>query len=80
MQLHMAVKGLAIIQGEITSTLKEIIKKAELLQHNEELGEEVNNLLGMISYSLSELIDLFKHKNNLTLQIEKLRQIEMGFL
>jgi hypothetical protein len=51
-----------------------------LLQYNEELGEEVNHLLRMISYSLNELIDLFEHKNNLALQIEKLRQIEMGFL
>ena len=43
MQLHMAVKALAVLQGEITCNLREIIKKAELLHEKEEAGEEANH-------------------------------------
>ena len=36
MQLHMAVKALAILQGEINCTLDQLVKKAKLLQEKEE--------------------------------------------
>ena len=52
LQLHMAVKTLAILQGEIICNLKELVKKAELLRKKEELGEEANYLLEMISESV----------------------------
>ena len=62
MQLHMAVKTLAILQGEIVCNLKELIKKAKLLLEKTEEGEEVNYLLEMISDNLNELDGLFERK------------------
>ena len=80
MQLHMTVKALAVLQGEITCNLREIIKKAELLREKEEAGVEANHLLGMISDNLNELIELFERKKNLARQIEDLKRTETGLL
>jgi len=59
MQLHMAVKALAILQGEINCTLDQLVKKAKLLQEKEEEGKEANHLLEVISGNLNEVVDLF---------------------
>ena len=80
MQLHMAVKSLAIMQGEINCKLDELIKKAKLLQEKEKEGEEANYLLEMISDNLGELTDLFKQRKNLSYQIEKLKRNEKDLL
>ena len=80
MQLHMAVKELAVLQGEINCKLKEIVTKAELLRENEELGQEADYLLGMISVNFNELTQLFEQKKNLVRKVEDLRQTETGLL
>ena len=80
MQLHMAVKALAIMQGEINCKLDELIKKARVLQEKEEEGEEANYLLEMISDNLNELVDLFEQRNNLCNQIENLKRNEKDLL
>jgi len=80
MQLHMAVKSLAIMQGEINCKLDELIKKAKLLQEKEKEGEEANYLLEMISDNLGELTDLFKQRKNLRYQIENLKRNEKDLL
>ena len=80
MQLNMAVKTLAIMQGEINCKLDELIKKAKLLQEKEEEGEEANYLLEMISDNLGELTDLFKQRKNLRYQIENLKRNEKDLL
>jgi hypothetical protein len=73
MQLHMAVKALAVMQGEINCKVDELIKKTILLQEKEKEGKEANYLLEMISDNLNELGDLFKQRNNLRNQIENLK-------
>ena len=80
MQLHMAVKTIAIMQGEINCKLDELIKKAKLLQEKEEEGEEANYLLEMISDNLGELTDLFKQRKNLRYQIENLKRNEKDLM
>jgi hypothetical protein len=45
MQLHMAVKALATLRGEINCKEDELIKKAELVQEKEKAGEEADYLL-----------------------------------
>ena len=80
MQLHMAVKSLAIMQGEINCKLDELIKKAKLLQEKEKEGEEANYLLEMISDNLNELGDLFKQRKNLRNQIENLKRNEKDLM
>ena len=40
LQLHMAVKSLAIFQGEINCKIDELIKKTKILQEKEEEGEK----------------------------------------
>jgi hypothetical protein len=72
LQLHMAVKSLAVIQGEINCKLKELVKKTELITEKEEKGEESNSLLEMILDDLNELTELFNHRKSLRNQIEKL--------
>ena len=79
-QLHMAVKSLAIMQGEINCKIDELIKKAKMLQEKEEEGENANYLLEMISDNLNELVDLFKQKNNLSNQIENLKKNVMNLM
>ena len=76
MQLHMAVKTLAILQGEIVCNLKELIKKAELLLEKEEEGEEADSLLEMISDNVNELDELFERKKNLRKKIENLENTQ----
>ena len=81
LQLHMAVKTIAILQGEINCNLRELIKKANLLQEKEEEGEEANHLLlEMISDNLNELVDLFERRKNLRKQIENLEKILMDLI
>ncbi|KON31434.1 hypothetical protein AC477_04155 [miscellaneous Crenarchaeota group-1 archaeon SG8-32-1] len=80
MQLHMAVKELAVLQGEINCTLKELVKKAELLRENEEMGQDADYLLGMISVNFNELTQLFEQKKNLARKVEDLRQTETVLL
>lgn len=74
LKLHMAVKSLAILQGEIVCNLKEIIKKAKLLLEKEKEGEEASHLLELISDNLNELNELFERKKNLLKQIENLKK------
>jgi len=80
MQLHMAVKALAILQGEINCKLDELIKKAKLLQEKEEEGKGADYLLEMISDNLNELVDLFEQRNNLHNQIENLKTNEKDLM
>jgi hypothetical protein len=80
MQLHMAVKSLAIMQGEINCKLDELSKKAKLLQEKEEEGEEANYLLEMLFDNLNELLELFKQRNNLRNQIENLKRNEKDLM
>ena len=80
MQLHMAVKILAILQGEIVCNLKELIKKAELLLEKEEEGEEANHLLEMISDNLIDLNELFERKKHLLKQIKNLERMQNEFI
>ena len=80
MQLHMAVKALAILQGEIVCNLKELIKKAKLLLEKEEEGEEANHLLEMISDNVNELNELFGHKKDLLKQIKNLERMQNELL
>jgi hypothetical protein len=77
MQLHMAVKTLAILQGEIVCNLKELIKKAKFLLEKEEEGiEEANSLLEMISDNVNELDELLERKKDLRKQIENLERMQ----
>ena len=80
MQLHMAVKTLAILQGEIGCNLKEVIKKAKLLLEKIEEGEEANYLLEMISDNQNELNELFERKKNLLKQIENLERTQKDLI
>ena len=75
MQLHMAVKALATLRGEINCKEDELVKKAELVQEKEKAGEEADYLLEMIFDNLNELVDLFKQKNNLHNQIKNPKKI-----
>ena len=76
MELHMAVKTLAILQGEIVCNLKELTKKTNLLLEKEEEGEEANSLLEMISENMNELDELFERKKNLRKKIENLERTQ----
>ncbi len=80
LQLHMAVKTLAILQGEINCKLDELIKKVKLMQEREEVGEEASHLLDMTSDNLKELVDLFEQRKNLRSQIENLKKIQMDLI
>ena len=79
-QLHMAVKALAIMQGEINCKLDELIKKAKLLQEKEKEGEEANYFLELISDNLDDLGELFEQRKNLCNQIEKLKRTERDIM
>jgi len=80
MQLHMAVKASAILQGEINCKLDQLVKKAKLLQEKEEEGKEANHLLEMISDNLNEVVDLFGRRKNLRNQIENMKRIEKDLM
>jgi hypothetical protein len=77
LQLHMAVKSLAIFQGEINCKIDELIKKMKILQEKEEEGEETDYLLKMVSDNLYELQELFDHRNTLRTQIDELEKTEI---
>lgn len=74
LQLHMAVKSLAIFQGEINCKIDELIKKVKVLKGLEEEGEKTDFLLKMISNDLSELQELINQRNNLSTQINELKK------
>jgi hypothetical protein len=74
LQLHMAVKSLAIFQGEINCKIDELIKKMKILQEKEGEGEETDYLLKMVSDNLYELQELFDHRNTLRTQIDELEK------
>lgn len=81
LRLHMAVKTMAILQGEINCNLEEIITKAKLLQEKEEEGEKENALLvEMISDNLNKLNELFEQRKKLRKQIENLEKSLMDLI
>jgi seryl-tRNA synthetase len=80
LQLHMAVKSLAIFQGEINCKIDELIKKAIVLKEKEEKCEKTDSLLEMISDNLNELQELVKQRNNLSKQIKKLEKNEIDLM
>ncbi|PVX24139.1 MAG: hypothetical protein CW716_10695 [Candidatus Bathyarchaeum sp.] len=80
LQLHAAVKALAILQGEINCKIDELIKKAKVLKEKEEKNEKTDYLLEMISDNLNELQELVNQRNNLSKQIEKLEQKEIALM
>ena len=73
LQLHMTVKSLSIIQGEINCKLRELVKKTGLMTEKEEEGEDSSYLIEMILDDLNELTEMFKQRKNLRNQIEKLK-------
>ena len=73
LQLHMTVKSLSIIQGEINCKLRELVKKTGLMTKQEEEGEDSTYLIEMILDDLNELTEMFKQRKNLRNQIEKLK-------
>ena len=80
LQLHIEVKVLAIMDGEINCKLDELFKKTKLLQDKEKEGKEANYLLEIISDNLNELSDLFKQINNLCNQIENPKRNERDIM
>jgi predicted neutral ceramidase superfamily lipid hydrolase len=79
-QLHMAVKSLAVFQGEINCKVDELIKKLKALQEKEKERENTDYLLKMVSDNLEDLQELFMQRNNLWVQIEKLEKKEIQLL
>jgi len=80
LQLHMAVKSLAIFQGEINCKIDELIANAKVLKEKEEKNEKTNNLLGTISDNLNKIQELVNQRNNLSKQIEKLEKKEIALM
>ncbi len=80
LQLHMATKSLAIIQGEINCKIDELVKKVNLLKEKEEEGEKTNYLLEMILDNADELQELFNQRNIMQDQIGKLKKTEMDLI
>lgn len=76
LQIHMAVKSLAIFQGEINCKIDELIKKLMVLQEKEEMGENTDQLLKMIIENWDDLKELINQRNNLQTQIKKLEKTE----
>ena len=74
LQLHMAIKSLAIFQGEINCKIDELIKKVKVLKDLEEEGEKTDFLLKMLSDDLNELKELINQRNNLSTQINELKK------
>ena len=75
LQLHMTVKSLSIIQGEINCKLRELVKKTKLITEKEKEGEDSSYLIEMILDDLNKLTEMFKKRKNLRNQIEKLKFI-----
>jgi acid stress-induced BolA-like protein IbaG/YrbA len=80
LQLHMAVKAFATLQGEINCKIDELVKKAILLQEKEAEEEVANYFLEMISDNLDDLRELFKQRTKLCDQIENLKKTEMDLM
>ena len=77
LQIHMAVKSLAIFQGEINCKIDELIKKLKALQEKEQQGENTEYLLRMIIENWDDLKELMKRRNDLQIQIKKLEKQKM---
>lgn len=80
LKLHMAVKSLAILQGEINCKIDELVKKVNLFKEKEEDREKTDFLLGMIIDNMGELQELLEQRNNLRKQIEKLEETETDLM
>lgn len=78
MQLHMTVKALATLQGEINCKKDELINKTQLFQGIE--GESENYFLEMINNNLKELENLYAKRKTLYDQIKNLKKTEMDFI
>ena len=77
-QLHMTVKALATLQGEINCKKDELIKKTKLFHEIE--GEAENYFLEMISDNLKELESLFAKRKTLYDKIENLKKTENALI
>ena len=73
----MAVKSLAIFQGEINCKIEELIKKLKVLQEKEEMGEDTDQLLKIIFENWDDLKEPINQRNNLQTQIKKLEKQKM---
>jgi hypothetical protein len=80
LQLHMAVKTSAILQGEINCKIDELVKKTKKLQEKENEVENTDYLIELISENVGELRELFAQRKNLRNQITKLEKIEIDLL
>ena len=80
LQLHMAAKSLAILQGEINCKIDELVKKVNLLKEKERDGEKTNYLLEMIVDNADELQELFNQRNIMQDQIGKLKKTEIDLM
>ena len=80
LQLHMAAKSLAILQGEINCKIDELVKKVNLLKEKERDGEKTNYLLEMILDNADELQELFNQRNIMQDQIGKLKKTEIDLM
>ena len=72
----MAVKSLAIFQGEINCKIEELIKKLKVLQEKEEMGEDTDQLLKIIFENWDDLKELINQRNKLHTQIKRLEKTE----
>jgi hypothetical protein len=80
LQLHMAVKTLAILQGEINSKIDELVKKTNKLQEKENDVEDTDYLIELISENIGDLREFCAQRNNLRNQIKKLEKTEIDLL
>ena len=76
MQIHIAVKYLAIFQVEKKCKIDELIKKLNDLQEKEEMRESTEYLLRMINENWKDLRELMDRRNELQVQIEMLEKVE----
>ena len=80
MQIHMAVKSLAIFQGEINCKIDELSKMVKVLGTKEEQRENTDYLLKIIFDNLVELQELINKRNKLSNQIENLKRSERNLI
>ena len=80
LQLHMAVKSLAVFQGEINCKIDELIANAKVLKEKEEKNEKTDYLLEIIYDNINKIQELVNQRNNLSKQIEKLKKKEIALM
>ena len=80
LQLHMAVKSLAVFQGEINCKIDELIANAKVLKEKEEKNEKTDYLLEIIYDNINKIQELVNQRNNLSKQIEKLEKKEIALM